>query len=38
MLMETGGEVRFETRPVEGTDPDSVTKEPETWRPISLAA
>lgn len=27
MLMETGGEVRFETRPVEGIDPDSVTKE-----------
>lgn len=29
MLMETGGEVRFETRPVEGIDPDSVTKEPD---------
>ncbi|WP_416138819.1 DUF262 domain-containing protein [Halomonas sp. HK25] len=44
MLMETGGEVRFETRPVEGIDPDSVTKEQEQeqeqeqWRPISLAA
>jgi hypothetical protein len=29
MLMETGGEVRFETRPVEGIDPDSVTKNPD---------
>ncbi|MBF58271.1 DUF262 domain-containing protein [Halomonas sp. FeN2] len=29
MLMETGGEVRFETRPVEGIDPDSVTKDPD---------
>ncbi|PRY69869.1 GmrSD restriction endonuclease domain-containing protein [Halomonas ventosae] len=29
MLMETGGEVRFETRPVEGIDPDSVTKQPD---------
>lgn len=29
MLMETGGEVRFETRPVEGISPDSVTKEPD---------
>jgi len=38
MLMETDGEVRFETRPVEGINPDSVTKEPEQWRPISLAA
>jgi hypothetical protein len=38
MLMETGGELSFETRPVEGIDPDSVTKEPETWRPISFAA
>jgi len=38
MLMETGGEVRFETRPVEGIDPNSVTKEPDQWRPTSLAA
>lgn len=38
MLMETGGEVRFETRPVEGIDPNSVTKEPDQWQPISLAA
>lgn len=29
MLMETGGEVRFETRPVEGIDPESVTKDPD---------
>ncbi|MGM8933003.1 GmrSD restriction endonuclease domain-containing protein [Salinicola halophyticus] len=29
MLMETGGEVRFETRPVEGIDPSSVTKDPD---------
>ncbi|MFC2991633.1 GmrSD restriction endonuclease domain-containing protein [Halomonas tibetensis] len=29
MLMETGGEVRFETRPVEGINPDSVTKAPD---------
>lgn len=29
MLMETGGEVRFETRPVEGIDPSSVTNEPD---------
>lgn len=29
MLMETGGEVRFETRPVEGIDPDKVTKSPD---------
>lgn len=29
MLMETGGEVRFQTRPVEGIDPDSVTKDPD---------
>jgi len=29
MLMETGGEVRFETRPVEGIAPDSVTKDPD---------
>lgn len=29
MLMETGGEVRFETRPVEGIDPDTVTKAPD---------
>uniref|UniRef100_UPI00262C882B GmrSD restriction endonuclease domain-containing protein n=1 Tax=uncultured Halomonas sp. TaxID=173971 RepID=UPI00262C882B len=28
-LMETGGEVRFETRPVEGIDPDRVTKDPD---------
>ncbi|KXS38105.1 MAG: hypothetical protein AWU55_1764 [Halomonadaceae bacterium T82-2] len=28
MLMETGGEVRFETRPVEGIDADGVTKDP----------
>lgn len=43
MLMETGGEVRFdevrfETPPVEGIEPVGVCKEPETWRPISLAA
>lgn len=38
MLMEAGGEVRFETRPVEGIDPDSVTKEPEPWRLTCLAA
>ena len=29
MLMETGGEVRFETRPVEGINPGSVTKDPD---------
>lgn len=29
MLMETGGEVRFQTRPVEGIDPNTVTKEPD---------
>ena len=28
MLMETGGEVRFQTRPVEGIDPKAVTKDP----------
>ncbi|WP_346796699.1 DUF262 domain-containing protein [Halomonas sp. Bachu 37] len=36
MLMETGGEVRFETRPVEGIDPNSVTKEPDHW-PLTLS-
>ncbi|MDT8880914.1 DUF262 domain-containing protein [Halomonas saccharevitans] len=29
MLMETGGEVRFQTRPVEGIDPNTVTKDPD---------
>ncbi|WP_024952360.1 GmrSD restriction endonuclease domain-containing protein [Cobetia crustatorum] len=29
MLMETGGEVRFQTRPVEGIDPKTVTKDPD---------
>ena len=29
MLMETGGEVRFQVRPVEGISPDKVTGEPE---------
>lgn len=29
MLMETGGEVRFQTRPVEGIDPNTVTKNPD---------
>jgi len=29
MLMETGGEVRFETRPVEGVDPNDVKKDPD---------
>lgn len=29
MLMETGGEVRFETRPVEGIDPNAIKNPPE---------
>ncbi|MBE2170057.1 MULTISPECIES: DUF262 domain-containing protein [unclassified Cobetia] len=29
MMMETGGEVRFQTRPVEGIDPKKVTKDPD---------
>ncbi|GAA3895809.1 DUF262 domain-containing protein [Halomonas cibimaris] len=29
MLMETGGEVRFQTRPVEGIDPNTVTADPD---------
>src|SRR5690554_3548006 len=29
MLMETGGDVRFETRPVEGIDPDTIKRPPE---------
>ncbi|WP_280566814.1 DUF262 domain-containing protein [Chromohalobacter sp. 296-RDG] len=29
MLMETGGEVRFQTRPVEGIDPNTVTENPD---------
>lgn len=29
MLMETGGEVRFQTRPVEGIDPKKVTNDPD---------
>lgn len=29
MLLETGGDVRFQVRPVEGLDPNSVNKEPE---------
>ena len=29
MLMETGGEVRLQTRSVEGIDPNSVTKDPD---------
>lgn len=29
MLMETGGEVRFQVRPVEGVDPTSLSREPE---------
>lgn len=29
MLMETGGEVRFETRPVEGIDPNAIKSPPE---------
>lgn len=29
MLMETGGEVRFQTRPVEGIDPNTVTRNPD---------
>jgi hypothetical protein len=29
MLMETGGEVRFQTRPVEGIDPNTVPKDPD---------
>ena len=43
MLMETGGEVRFdevrfEIRPVEGIDPVQRYQGAWTWRPISLAA